>query len=667
MSHDVFISYSDRDKIVAEAICATLESRHIRCWIAPRDILPGSEWAEAVIDAIDESPVFVLVLSSTSNKSPQVVRELGRAAGKGIPIIPFRIDDVPPSKAIEFFVSSHHWLDAQTPPLEKHLSRLADTVQSLLGPEYLARKEKIEKAEPAEAGLRCAFHPDREAIGTCVNCGKPVCQDCSDIVNGKYYCHQCAEQVLPAPKAAPPERPAEPAKPPEAEKVVARRSGFWWVGIALLSVGAILAGVLIAIGGPLYNTYTMGQQWYSWYGAMLIFTLPFAISGVCCLRLAISRQFRDEPATGGVPDRWWSLPIVLGFLGGIISWVKQKHVNWRTSRNMLTLGILLSFIVWVIPVFILIYQPPAPPAGAGVLKPEVGFVPENWYLSDEADYPEYGDGNWGLIQYMDEVDYDFVQIWYGDVPSELKGRENDSNALISQAVSRAVTFEPTETGTMTVGVWLAGYAKAYNAEINAYEMEIVFVYESTCVDIYTCYDATSADEAQAMSLINSIYSPLSQPPTSPPYTPPPEAEVLKPGVGVVPENWYLSDEANYPEYGDGNWGLIQYTDEVDYDFVQIWYGDVPPELEGKENDSNALISQAVSRAVTFEPTETGTMTVGVWLSGYAKAYNAEIDVYEMEIVFVYESTCIDIYTCYDATSADEAQAMSLINSIYSPR
>jgi hypothetical protein len=132
MAHDVFISYSTHDKAVAEAVCATLESRHIRCWIAPRDVLPGTEWAEAIVDAIDSSRVLVLVLSSSSNNSSQVIREVGRAASKDIPIIPLRIDDVPHSKSMEYFVTSHQFLDAYTPPLEKHLQRLAGTVQQLL-------------------------------------------------------------------------------------------------------------------------------------------------------------------------------------------------------------------------------------------------------------------------------------------------------------------------------------------------------------------------------------------------------------------------------------------------------------------------------------------------------------------------------------------------------
>jgi len=40
MAHDVFISYSSKDKTVANAVCATVENRKVRCWIAPRDIPP---------------------------------------------------------------------------------------------------------------------------------------------------------------------------------------------------------------------------------------------------------------------------------------------------------------------------------------------------------------------------------------------------------------------------------------------------------------------------------------------------------------------------------------------------------------------------------------------------------------------------------------------------
>ncbi|MBP5493609.1 MAG: toll/interleukin-1 receptor domain-containing protein, partial [Lachnospiraceae bacterium] len=37
---DVFISYSSKNKNVADAIVAEFESSGIKCWYAPRDIMP---------------------------------------------------------------------------------------------------------------------------------------------------------------------------------------------------------------------------------------------------------------------------------------------------------------------------------------------------------------------------------------------------------------------------------------------------------------------------------------------------------------------------------------------------------------------------------------------------------------------------------------------------
>lgn len=132
MAHDVFISYATKDKAMADAACATLEARSIRCWIAPRDILAGTGWGEAIVEAINQSQVMVLVFSSHANESPHIRREVDRAVTKGVPIIPVRIEDVVPVKALEYYMSSVHWLDALTPPLEAHFNLLADKVHVLL-------------------------------------------------------------------------------------------------------------------------------------------------------------------------------------------------------------------------------------------------------------------------------------------------------------------------------------------------------------------------------------------------------------------------------------------------------------------------------------------------------------------------------------------------------
>lgn len=132
MAHDVFISYSSKDKTVADAVTAKLESLGIRCWIAPRDILPGRDWSEAIVDGIEECRLMVLIFSTHANESVQIKREVERAVNKGHPIIPYRIEDVKPTKSLEYFISSQHWLDALTPNLEDHLNYLGETVNLLL-------------------------------------------------------------------------------------------------------------------------------------------------------------------------------------------------------------------------------------------------------------------------------------------------------------------------------------------------------------------------------------------------------------------------------------------------------------------------------------------------------------------------------------------------------
>ena len=123
--HDVFISYSSRDKTVADAICATLEQRHVRCWIAPRDAQPGNDWSESIARAIKVSRIMVLVFSGHANSSEQIKRELNLAVEDSVKIVPFRVEDVPLSESLKYYIGTPHWLDALTPPLEAHLHRLA--------------------------------------------------------------------------------------------------------------------------------------------------------------------------------------------------------------------------------------------------------------------------------------------------------------------------------------------------------------------------------------------------------------------------------------------------------------------------------------------------------------------------------------------------------------
>jgi hypothetical protein len=133
MGRDVFISYSKQDTSFAEAVCDFMERRGVTCWIAPRDIAPGADFALAILDGIDEASAVVLILSNASNTSRFVQSEVNRAFSKGKSIFTFRVSDVMPSRQLKLYLASQQWLDGFPPPIEQKLDRLTSVVLSLQG------------------------------------------------------------------------------------------------------------------------------------------------------------------------------------------------------------------------------------------------------------------------------------------------------------------------------------------------------------------------------------------------------------------------------------------------------------------------------------------------------------------------------------------------------
>jgi WD40 repeat protein len=160
---DVFISYSSQDKTTADAACAALESANIRCWIAPRDINPGRDYGESIIDAIENARLFVLIFSNNANASPQVKREVERAVSKGLPIIPVRIEDIVPNRTLEYFISSPHWLDAFPPPRDRYFAKLVVSARALLETDKAETPKTITAAASAASWEK--KHPARRRWG----------------------------------------------------------------------------------------------------------------------------------------------------------------------------------------------------------------------------------------------------------------------------------------------------------------------------------------------------------------------------------------------------------------------------------------------------------------------------------------------------------------------
>ncbi|MEQ1580768.1 MAG: TIR domain-containing protein [Steroidobacteraceae bacterium] len=134
MPRDVFVSHASEDHALAEQVCALLEQRGLKCWIAPRDVGAGAEWDEAILDAIERSRAYLLILSAHANRSSFVKNELNRAFSVKKPIVTFRIEDVLPGRSLELYLARHHWTDAFPPPLEPRVDQLASSLTRLLNP-----------------------------------------------------------------------------------------------------------------------------------------------------------------------------------------------------------------------------------------------------------------------------------------------------------------------------------------------------------------------------------------------------------------------------------------------------------------------------------------------------------------------------------------------------
>ncbi|MEA3325754.1 MAG: ABC transporter substrate-binding protein [Chloroflexota bacterium] len=148
MTHDIFVSYSSKDKAVADTIVASLEKNNIRCWYAPRDIKPGDDWGSAITAAIEDSNLFLIIFSGNANQSQRVLDEVNFAISEEIPILPFRIENLDPVGAMKLHLSSRHWLDAYEPSWEVHIKKLVSDVSTIL--EVKIEEERIQLPDGVE-------------------------------------------------------------------------------------------------------------------------------------------------------------------------------------------------------------------------------------------------------------------------------------------------------------------------------------------------------------------------------------------------------------------------------------------------------------------------------------------------------------------------------------
>src|ERR1700745_1461714 len=132
MTHDVFISHAHKDKSIADAICAKLESAHLKCWTTAQGISAREDWTEVTGKAIGSSHVIILVFSENATAAPHIKREIAQAFYMRRTIIPFRLAETLPQREILSYLGNVPWFNALNPPSEQQLEALTVRIKGLM-------------------------------------------------------------------------------------------------------------------------------------------------------------------------------------------------------------------------------------------------------------------------------------------------------------------------------------------------------------------------------------------------------------------------------------------------------------------------------------------------------------------------------------------------------
>ena len=146
-THQIFISYSSKEKETAKRVCSFLEKNKFTCWIAPRNINPGENYPTQIVNAIRKCEILILLASENTNVSGHVSNEVSIAFDNKKTIIPFKIQDVKFSDEYLYFLGRKHWIEAHG-DIDAGLEKLLETVSHILA--YNRQSESTDTPSPIE-------------------------------------------------------------------------------------------------------------------------------------------------------------------------------------------------------------------------------------------------------------------------------------------------------------------------------------------------------------------------------------------------------------------------------------------------------------------------------------------------------------------------------------
>lgn len=105
---DVFISYSSKDKEKADQLSELLGSAGLSVWIDQSGLDIASSWSAEIVDAISACSAFIVLLSSNSIESHNVIKEVSLASEKRKKILPLDLEPITLPRELEYQLAGLH-------------------------------------------------------------------------------------------------------------------------------------------------------------------------------------------------------------------------------------------------------------------------------------------------------------------------------------------------------------------------------------------------------------------------------------------------------------------------------------------------------------------------------------------------------------------------------
>jgi hypothetical protein len=182
MAADIFVSFASKDVRVAMTLCSALESRGFTCWISARDIEPGANFQSAIVRALRQAKIMLLVFTANSNASEEMTKELALASQNKMIVIPLRVEDVTPNDAFAYEFATRQWIDvfadweAAIDQLSRRVGQAlldrssvragaaADALKTVIASANAAKLADAEPPPEAEAPVEAAVAVDSTAL-----------------------------------------------------------------------------------------------------------------------------------------------------------------------------------------------------------------------------------------------------------------------------------------------------------------------------------------------------------------------------------------------------------------------------------------------------------------------------------------------------------------------